>query len=57
MNESAGELDEAFVEEITGLAAMWQPQFLEHLVGLKKELLVETVEVPQIMGIELEALP
>lgn len=55
VNESAGELDEAFVEVVVGLSTLAEPEFFKNIVRLVEELLVETFEVPKIMRVE--ALP
>ena len=53
VHEGAGELDQAFVEMIVLLAALWKPEFLEHVVGFVKELLIEALEIAEVMRVEM----
>jgi hypothetical protein len=53
MDEGAGELNEAFVKEIVRLTPLRQPQLLEDIVRLIKELLIKALEIPQIMRVHV----
>lgn len=56
MNERAGQLDQSFVKKVLGLTPLSQPKLLQDLVGLEKQLLVETCKIPQIMSVQVPAL-
>jgi hypothetical protein len=56
MNESAGELDEAFVEGAFASFTDGEPEMLKNVVGLVKELAVEIIKVGGKVGIEALAV-
>src|SRR5437762_2100324 len=51
VNERARQLNETLKEVAIGAASIDQPEFLQHVVGLIEQLPVETLEVPQVMGV------
>ena len=53
VHESAGELDQSFVKQVIGLAALSKPEFLQHIVRFVKKLLVEAFEIPQVMRVKV----
>lgn len=53
MNECAGQLDQSFVERVVGPTLLRQPQFLQHFMGLEKMPAIETLEIRQVMRIQL----
>ena len=52
VNEGAGELNQAFVEMIIGLAALTKPEFLQDIVRFVEELFVEAFEIAKVMRIK-----
>lgn len=52
MNEGAGELNQAFVKITVRTFAIGKPEFLEDVVGVVIELLVEEQEVAEIVRVE-----
>ena len=56
MNESAGQLDQSFVKKAFGPTPLSQPKLLQDLVGLEKQLLVETYKISQVMGVPVPTL-
>jgi hypothetical protein len=56
VNESACELNEAFVKMIVLLAALTKPEFLENIMSFVEELFVKTLKITEIVGIEGLAL-
>ena len=55
MNESAGKLNQAFIEQSGVGATLRQPQVFKNIMGFVKELTIKTVEIADIMGIEIRA--
>jgi hypothetical protein len=53
VDESARELNQAFVEGVVRLPALSQPEFFQDIVGFIKKLAIETLEVPEIMRVQL----
>ena len=53
VDESACQLNQAFVEGIVRLAPLSQPEFFQDIVGFIKKLAIETLEVPEIMRVQL----
>jgi len=51
MDESAGELDEAFVEAVIRCPPLGQPKLLEDIVGFVEPLAIEAFEVAEVMRI------
>ena len=51
MNESARELDQPLVEQITGSLAFGKPKLFQHIMSFVKKLAVEALEIAEIMGI------
>src|SRR5437868_1180977 len=56
MNESAGQLDQALIEQTVWTATLRQPNLFQDLVCLIKKLPVKTLEIAQIMSIQTLAL-
>ena len=56
VNESAGELYQPLVERTVWTFLLWQPHFLQNIVGLVKKLPIEAVEVRQVMRVEIASL-
>ena len=55
VNKRAGQLDQAFVKQTIRTLSLGQPKLLENFVGFKKKLPVETVEIAEVMSIEVLA--
>ena len=53
VNESSGELDQPFVEQVIRAPALREPSFLEHFMRLEEELAIETLEIAQIMRVKI----
>lgn len=56
MNKRAGELDERFIKEAIGGAALLQPELLQDFVCLEKKLLIEAIKEAKVMRIELASV-
>ena len=52
MNERACQLDQPLIEEIIGLAPLFQPQLLEDVMGFIKSLVIEIFKIAQVMSIQ-----
>ena len=53
VNESASQLDKPFVKGAITSVPIDQPKFLQHVMRFVEQGLVETLEVTQVMRIEL----
>ena len=53
MNESARQLNQALVKPVVSAPALLQPYRLQHLVRFEIKLPVETVEIAQIMRVQI----
>ena len=55
MNKRAGKLDESLVKIAIRPLPILQPEFLQSIMRFVEESLVETLEVTEVMGIEISA--
>ena len=52
MDERAGQLNQPLVKRAVRAVLVAEPEMFQHLVGLVKKLLVETMEIAEIMRIQ-----
>lgn len=53
VDKRAGELDEALVEGVIGTVTLGEPEFFEDVVGFVKESAVETIEIAEVVRVEI----
>ena len=56
MDECAGQLNETFVKEIVGLAALTEPEFFQHVVCFVEKLLIKTFKITEVMRVQTLAV-
>ena len=53
MDEGTSQLDEAFVKQAIRIVPLRKPQVLQHIMSLVEELPVKTIEIPEVMRVQI----
>ena len=55
MHKRAGQLDQPFVKQIVSLATLSQPKLLQNVVGFVEAAAIETIQVAEVMAIQVSS--